>query len=313
MERQWLREQLGGRLASQDRLLAEKSAVTYQALGRRETGAPDSAVPSSSAWKTLKASVLKASARTSKRALRRKLKRSPIGRASLSRSLLLALLGRSAGPSSRSKPASGPKLACRRPVTVKRCTRCGKILQRRRTKPVPAQEPASNDPPRRESVVEVHRTNADQLPSDILLMPTSTSNSALDAGPINTTPSSSRRPHPYAMLGSLRSTHTYTHVCRRKSKSSSEWNRIKFMVRGGRSLRRPVSLVVADVVVADVVVAGTCSCRSSTRHRWARGRSRSDGPSSKSDSDQPMVSISMPSTDRRSSWSSTSNARDATT
>ncbi len=169
------------------------------------------------------------SARTSKTALRRELKRSQTERAVLPRSLLLALFGRSLDPSSGSKSANGPRLARRRPVIVKRCPWCGKILQRRRTQPSSAGEPTSSDPPRRDSAVQVRRTNADQLPFVLPLMPTSTFNPPLDAGPVNTTPSSSRRPHPYAMLGSLRSINT--HVCRRKSKSSSEWNRIKFMVR----------------------------------------------------------------------------------
>ncbi|ETS63010.1 hypothetical protein PaG_02782 [Moesziomyces aphidis] len=239
MERQWLREQLGGRLASQHRLLAAKSAATCKALGRADTGASGSAVPSASAWKTLKASVFKASARTSKRALRRELQRSPTERAVLPRSLLLALFGRSLDPSSESKSANGPRLARRRPVIVKRCPWCGKILQRRRTQPSSAGEPASSDPPRRDSAVRVRRTNADQLPFVLPLMSTSTFNPPLDAGPVNTTPSSSRRPHPYALLGSLRSINT--HVCRRKSKSSSEWNRIKFMIFDSPSMgSRPV-------------------------------------------------------------------------
>lgn len=221
MERQWLREQVGGRLASQDRLRDARGALSLL----RSTGieksvrfadviATASSTASSSEWKALK------------RSLRRRKKHSavksrPSSRFAVAGSFLRALFGRH--PAEQSQPGSVRPVP--RPVppsrpVFKRCTRCGKVVKRGKSRNV--DEAVSN------------RANADQSVSEPLL-PSATSNSISF---------SSRRPHAYSTLAALppgrNIPSAYTHVCRRKTKSSNEWNRIKFMVSSFVSLAKSV-------------------------------------------------------------------------
>ncbi|CDS01956.1 hypothetical protein [Sporisorium scitamineum] len=139
-------------------------------------------------------------------------------------SFLRALFGRHPGDGGRPLPAQHKSLPS---SASKRCPRCGKVVKRTKAG---ATNPA-----------ESTRANADQLVSEL----------PLPSVPATSTPASSatssRRPHVYSALNaskllSGRTIHSaYTHVCRQKSKSSNEWNRIKFMIFDSPSMgSRPV-------------------------------------------------------------------------
>lgn len=220
MERQWLREQVGGRLASQDRVRGERSAVSLLRLTARRldnvavtNALPASAITSSSsAWKTWKRALPGAASGQVKRKGRPLCE--ALGRSGVAGAFLRALFGRSSAVGSRSLPA--PRSCSSRPALL-RCPKCGKIVKRTQTL---AERPAN----------EV-RANADQLLSGLAL-PSAPATSLRAFNAV-----SSRRPHVYSTLNTSISglsarpiPSAYTHVCRRKTKSSNEWNRIKFMV-----------------------------------------------------------------------------------
>lgn len=229
MERQWLREQVGGRIASQDRLRAERSATIRipspgQATGDATRGTPVDTTPALSSWKAWKRSFSSSAKRKSKRKGRLQ-----AARTAVAGSFLRALFGRAS--SSIGVPTLIEAKASRRP-TLKRCPRCGKVVKRRKAKDLARLDAARSSDPAQEK-----RANADKpLPKPA--MPSAPPPSAPARNSNTGTPSTStRRPHVYSMLDSSRSGFTlrtipsaYTHVCRRKSKSSNEWNRIKFMV-----------------------------------------------------------------------------------
>lgn len=239
MERQWLREQVGGRIASQDRLRAERSALSLLCSSVRARRAAEHATPArssaaSSSWKAWKRSVLKSA--TSDGHAKPKIRSRSAPRSSVASSFLRSLFGRSIGRSGstllveRTKP---------RRLLTKRCPRCGKVVRRMA---ISSKNPSGN-------VETGERANADQRLSEPLLPPSApaTSIPPHDAT-TGTTLTSSRRPHAYTMLdashsGTSRRTipSTYTHVCRRKSKSSNEWHQIKFMVSPpGQTLARRI-------------------------------------------------------------------------
>lgn len=230
MERQWLREQVGGRIASQDRLRAERSALSLMRSSARARGAAEHAAAASSpaapsGWKAWKRSARKTSGSKGKRKTRSMSKARPASRFAVARSFLRALFGRSTARSSSTPPLDAQ---LSRRASIKRCPRCGKIAKRK----------AGPDPNRSEDVVQEERANADRLLSDLPLPSEPTISAFQHNATPGTNSTSSRRPHIYSMLDTSRSgmSHrtipsTYTHVCRRKSKSSNEWHNIKFMVR----------------------------------------------------------------------------------
>lgn len=213
MERQWLREQVGGRLASQDRVRGERSALSLLPSSARRvdeviaTGPqPASSTTSTSAWKTWKRSGSQARSDHSSRKRCLRSESSEPSRFGVARTFLRTLFGRS---SVLQGPAASMETQRPRPAATLRCARCGKIVKRRKARaPRPDEE---------------ERTNADQLLSE----------PPLPSAPAST----SRQPHVYSTINTSISglsartiPSAYTHVCRRKSKSSNEWNRIKFMV-----------------------------------------------------------------------------------
>lgn len=210
MERQWLREQVGGRVASQDRLRDARFALSMPRTLSLAQG--DGALASS--WKAWKRSTLPGSASLGKNKRRSKAKDQKSPRLAVATWFLRALFGRQSADSCRTfhvQRRSAPTSAS------KRCPRCGKIVKRTRAS-------ASDH-------AKLQRANADRLVSELTL-PSVPATSMLASNA-----SSSRRPHIYSALPSLRTfpsgvttPSAYTHVCRRKSKSSNEWNRIKFMV-----------------------------------------------------------------------------------
>ena len=248
MERQWLREQVGGRIASQDRLRAERSALslmrsTARARGAAEHAAPASSTAASSGWKAWKRSAL-SSAASKRKSKRKKGLRSvphPASRFSVASSFLRALLGgsgRSAISASSTLPADQPASDRQNGSSLRRCPRCGKTIKRRT-----ANVAARPDHMHAQMLPQEKRANADQLLSAPLLPSVAaTSPLVYDAHP-GTNPTPSHRPHPLSTLDTSRPgpsdrtlPSTYTHVCRRKSKSSNEWHNIKFMVRTASSL-----------------------------------------------------------------------------
>lgn len=234
LERQWLREQVGGRIASQDRLLAERSArslIHATALARRAAGqvAPASSTQAPAGWKAWKRSISSSVSKSKSKGKRRpRPNSSPASRFAVAAAFLRALFGRTRSSSSGRIPADRQSSHHRQRSSLRRCPRCGKIVTRNRAR-------RSAGPDRSEIVPQEGRANADQLVSESPLpsaIPPFTSISHSKTVAFGSTPSSARRPHPYAMLDTSNRTipSTYTHVCRRKSKSSTEWNRIKFMV-----------------------------------------------------------------------------------
>ncbi|EST07741.1 DNA ligase, ATP-dependent, central [Kalmanozyma brasiliensis GHG001] len=230
MERQWLREQVGGRLASQDRLHGERSAVSLlrstarklDKIAAKDTR-PASAIPSPSAWKTWKRAQPRAASGQVERT-RRSLSEA-LGRSGVAGVFLRALFGRSSTLVSRSLPAPRSRL---HRLALLRCPRCGKIVKRTKIRDA--------------GLAEEERANANQL----LSVPSLPSAPPTPLRASNTV--SLRRPHIYSMRNTSTSglsartiPSTYTHVCRRKTKSSNEWNRIKFMVFDSPSMgSRPV-------------------------------------------------------------------------
>ncbi|CBQ72011.1 related to DNA ligase [Sporisorium reilianum SRZ2] len=223
MERQWLREQVGGRMASQDRLRDARSALSMLRSTAHEQG--EGALASS--WKAWKRSALLGTTRQAKR----KRKHAKSSRFSVASSFLRALFGRMPVDGSRPLPVQRKSLHA---LSVKRCTRCGKMVKRTT---VSATHPS-----------ELPRANADQLVSE----PPLPSVPATSMLPSNA--SSSRRPHVYSTLDASKTLSgrtipsAYTHVCRQTSKSSNEWNRIKFMIFDSPSMgSKPVEERWAEI------------------------------------------------------------------
>lgn len=263
MERQWLREQAGGRLASQDRVRDERSALSLlpPSAGRlhevNATGPqPASSTTSTSAWKTWKRSASQALSDRSSRKRRLRSQSSGSPRSSIARMFLRTLF-------ERSSVAQGHPISIasqrRRPAALLRCARCGKIVKRRKgSDPRPAEE---------------ERTNADRL---------------LSVPPLPSVPAStSRPPHLYSTINTSISglsartiPSAYTHVCRRKSKSSNEWNRIKFMVSGTERWAGEGKRPLTDAPALSLF-------RSLILPRWDPGPSKNDGLRSRHDSDPP--------------------------
>lgn len=194
MERQWLREQVGGKQASQERVRLLQQA--QQALADSVDSASHSkpVEPKMKGWKALKR--LKLSVRTAFC--------SPLGdtlRTKLAQSFLAALVG----PAQvKSALASPDKMMSRQHKVVRRCTGCGKRLGNKKksrclSDPVPAADAS-----------KVSRAHADQNPL--------------------ATPSPSLETSFVPTFRPTRSTAFASHVCRRNPKNSTEWNRIKFMV-----------------------------------------------------------------------------------
>ena len=246
MERQWLREQVGGRIASQDRLRDAPLALSrlpVSASDLRGARADEAATASGSNWKALKRSVLLASKNDSRR---KRAKRVSNSRVAVASSFMRALFGRSSVDVSRSLPVHRKAL---RPSRVKCCPRCGKVVKRTRTS---AKHSA-----------KLQRANADQLVSEPPLPSVHTTSTRAPNASL------SRRPHIYSTLDTLKSglsgrpiPSAYTHVCRQKSKSSNEWNRIKFMV----SVHSLATSLKRRHLTRSLIV---CPTRSSTPPRWA--------------------------------------------
>lgn len=198
MERQWLREQNGGKQASQERVRLLRHALRALTDLNVSAGHSKSVEPKLKSWKALK---------KFKRSVRTALF-SPLDetlRLELAQSFLSALDGTAAFKGTLVSPV---RIKLRQETTVRRCTGCGKRLENKkksrcRSSPVPAADSC-----------KVSRAHTDQNP---LAAPHS--GSILDAPP-----------HPFQSVRPSRSTFSSTHNCRRNIKNSSEWNRIKFMV-----------------------------------------------------------------------------------
>ncbi|KAJ1029514.1 hypothetical protein NDA13_002761 [Ustilago tritici] len=243
MERQWLREQVGGRIASQDRLRIERSANTSTGSIGQVTDAAMHAAPASSTamlsiWKSWKGSFSGFSKGKSRRKSRLK---SP--RIAFAGSFLRALFGHA--QINKDEPCPSDRQTSYMKA-LKRCPRCGKVIKRNKVKDASRFEAARSSDPAQE-----RRVNSDRLLPDSAL-PSAPSTSAFDRTSNSvTTSTSTRRPHVYSMPNSSRSGFTYrmvpsayTHVCRRKSKGSNEWNRIKFMIFDAPSMgSKPIKLV----------------------------------------------------------------------
>lgn len=232
MERQWLREQVGGRLASQDRLFAERSARARLRDAAKERGAAEpvglaSPLATPIGWKALKRSVLCSSGPQRLGVRRLQSKSAPSSRFMVASSFLRALFGLTLVGTSSFVPAHRD-----RPhrLLMKRCPRCGTIVKPRTAANVLAGVGKRKNAERSTDLAHGEdRSFADPLPSEPVL-PSGPTFGASTHDPI-TTFASLRRPHIYSMLDTSRSIRlTHTHVCRRKSKSSVGWNRIKFMV-----------------------------------------------------------------------------------
>ncbi|KAJ1027261.1 hypothetical protein NDA18_003270 [Ustilago nuda] len=247
MERQWLREQVGGRIASQDRLRVERSVNTSTGSIGQVTDAAMHAAPASSAamlsiWKSWKGSFSGFSKGKSRRKSRLK---SP--RIAFADSFLRALFGHA--QINKDEPCPSDRQTSYMEA-LKRCPRCGKVVKRNKVKDASRFEAARSSDPAQE-----RRVNSDRLFPDSAL-PSAPSTSVFDRTSNSvTTSTSTRRPHVYSILNSSRSGFTYrmvpsayTHVCRRKSKGSNEWNKIKFMIFDAPSMgSKPVEERWAEI------------------------------------------------------------------
>lgn len=319
MERQWLRDQVGGQLASQDRIHAERSTLSVLRSTARARGAAEHTSTATSSgtltsWKALKRSLPRPSGsknqRLSKGKGKARSKSHSFSRFAVSSSFLRALFGRpssTVGPNVTSRIGRG---AAASPL-VKRCPRCGRVVKRKAAKlALPADAEARQVSNRSGKPVQDGRTNADQLLSKPCSMLAPSASTHIPAP----TTATSRRPHPYSILESSQSAvsirtipSTYTHVCRRKSKSSNEWNRIKFMVR--TALNHRSSFLCCKLTQICFFWYRDASHRSLTHPRWAQGRWKSAGPRSKSVSARLTGLTSTHSKVHRSSSSSISSAR----
>ncbi|SNX83078.1 related to DNA ligase [Melanopsichium pennsylvanicum] len=249
MERQWLREQAGGRLASQDRLRAERLALSSMRSSARSRGAGQRAAatsltPSHSGWKAWKRTALSSNASKTTGKKKSKSKDRPVSRPTGQRSFLRVLFGRSKGFSSTSFSVD---LSRSYRPSIRRCTVCGKIVKLKK----PTDNSTRVDLAISKIASQNERANADQ-PLSVLPLPSlsvvSTPNHLQPAS----TFTSSRRPHIYSLMDASRSARTilpaYTHVCRRKLKSSNEWHNIKFMIFDAPSIgSRPVEERWAEI------------------------------------------------------------------
>lgn len=229
IERQWLREQAGGRLASQERLREARSSLSLLRSTRPEKsvrfaegGATSNSATPSSNWKSWKQSL-----GCRQRGLPVKLRSS--SRFAVAGSFLRVLFGSHSSDASR--PRSVKRASLLRSI-VKRCPKCGKIVKRK--------DGGAPDTPEPDSA------NADQAVSQPPLP--SMTETCISTSNV----SSSRRPLNYSTLRILSPGRTlpsaYTHVCRRNVKSSNEWNRIKFMIFDSPSMgSRPVEERWAEI------------------------------------------------------------------
>lgn len=202
MERQWLREQAGGKQASQERIRGLKQARIALDVWQDIKDYTACATPRLYSWKKIKRVKLEF----------KKAKSDKLGHKSrllLAQSFVSALAGAvNAADCALTFPQ---KDFARRRKVIRRCAGCGKRLVDKKKSRCLSDLGVPAD------ACKVARAHTDHVP---LTASSLVSNSEPPCSRLRTNDTTS----------TMRSNAPFAHVCLRKTKNSNEWNRIKFMV-----------------------------------------------------------------------------------